>query len=144
MANKFDIHFGALPVDEQKTTFKFVGFGEVSVGVKGIQYLVNAFAKCMLTPRGSDPVDLDYGTDFTGLIGSNISPSDARDITVIAIDQCVEQLSRFQSTDDTLTATERIRNAELIRFVEDASAPGFSAYVQIRNQAGERRLLQVP
>jgi hypothetical protein len=144
MANKFDVHFSALSAEEQKSTFKFVGFGTASIGVKGLQYLVNAFAKCMLTPRGSDPSDLDYGTEFTGLIGSNVSPQDARDITVIAIDQCIEQLTRFQSMDNTLTASERIRSAELIRFVEDESAPGFSAYVQIRNQAGERRLLQVP
>ena len=144
MAKKFDLHFHTLAVEEQKATYKFVTFGPMAVGVKGIQYLVNVFAKCMLTQRGSDPTDLTYGTLFSSLIGSNISVDDARDITLIAIEQCVEQLMRFQNTDMSLTATERLKSAELIRFIEDPASPGFSVYIQIRNQADERRMMQVP
>lgn len=142
---RFDIHFQALTEQEQIDTFKFVSFGyNPAIAVKGFQMLINHWLKCFLTPRGSDPSDLLYGTDFTKLIGSNVSLSDGRDVTAVAIDQCNEQIFAFQANDLTLTATERLASAELTNYVEDASAPGFHAYVELKNQANERLVLNIP
>ena len=145
MANRFDIHIQALPQAEQKSTFKFMSWGFVgSIGVKGLQMLINDWLKCFLTPRGSDPVDLAYGTVFTNLIASNVPVQDARDVTLLAIEQCNSQIAAFQKGDTTLTSSERLGSATLTGFVIDNSAPGFSATVELRNQARERLAFNLP
>jgi hypothetical protein len=142
---RFDIHIQTLPQAEQRSTFKFMSWGFTgSVAVKGLQMLVNDWLKCFLTPRGSDPIDLEYGTVFTGLIASNVRPQDARDITLLAIEQCNTQMVSFQKGDTTLTSSERLASAALINFVIDNSAPGFSATVELKNQAGEKLLFNLP
>lgn len=145
MALTYDLHFQTLPQAEQRDTFKFMSFGfEATLGVKGFQMLINIWLKCYLTPRGSDPSNLKYGTDFTKLIGSNVRPLDARDVVVVAIEDCNRQILAIQAIDTTLTATERLANCKLVQFVVDESAPGFTATVEIKNQANERLILNLP
>lgn len=145
MAFRFDIHFQALPTADQVATYKFVSFGfSPTIAVKGFQMLLNQWAKCLLTPRGSDPTDLEYGTDFTKLIGSNLDLQDARDVAAISIITCNTQIFRAQANDDSLTGSERLASAEIVKFVEDPSAPGFDVYVEIKNQADERLVLNLP
>lgn len=145
MSNRFDIHVQTLPVSEQVETFKFMSFGfEATVGVKGFQQLINTWLKCFLTPKGTDPTDLNYGTPFSNLIASDIPVQDARDVVVLSIDDCNEQLFAFQKTDATLTATERLASAQLTNFVEDRSAPGFTATVELKNQAGQLLRFSLP
>lgn len=145
MALIYDLHFQTLPQAEQRDTFKFMSFGfEATLGVKGFQMLINIWLKCYLTPRGSDPSNLKYGTDFTKLIGSNVRPLDARDVVAVAIEDCNRQILAIQAIDTTLTATERLASCKLVQFVVDESAPGFTATVEIKNQANERLILNLP
>jgi hypothetical protein len=145
MAKKFDIHFQALSEEDQRSTFKFVTFGHnPAIGIKGFQMLINQWLKCFLTPRGSDPSDLLYGTDFTKLVGSNVPTMDARDISAIAIDECNTQVFSFQENDTTLTATERLASAEIVNFVEQPDVAGFSIYIELKNQANERATVALP
>jgi hypothetical protein len=145
MAQNYDIHIQTLPEADQRKTFKFMSFGfESTLGVKGFQMLINMWLKCFLTPRGSAPINLKYGTDFTKLIGSNVSPLDARDVVQLAVDDCNRQLTAIQAIDTTLTATERLASCNLVQFVVDNSAPGFTATVEIKNQANERLVLNLP
>lgn len=145
MAYRFDIHFQALTVEEQIATYKFVSFGfSPTIAVKGFQMLLNQWIKCFLTPRGSDPTDLDYGTDFTKLVGSNLDLSDARDVTAISVSTCNEYVKRIQINDQSLTGSERLASAEIVRFTETPDAPGFDVYVEIKNQANERLVLNLP
>ncbi len=140
MAPRYDIHFEGTPEANGRENFLFLSFGEEgSVAVHGLQMLVNHWAKCFLTPRGSDPCDLSYGTEFSHLIGSNLSVEDARDITLIAIDTCSEQVKAWQLRDDTLAPNERLASATLISFVGDNAGPGFHVTIDIKNRAGERR-----
>lgn len=142
---RFDLHFQALTEEEQLSTFKFVGWEySPSLAVKGFQMLINQWLLCFLTPRGSDPTDLKRGTDFTKLVGSNLPLQDAQDVVNIAIDTCNDQVGAFQADDNTLTPTERLASANIINFVENASAPGFSVYIEIKNQASERLVLNLP
>jgi hypothetical protein len=145
MANRFDMHIQTLPEAEQKATFKFMSWGfESTLGVKGFQMLINIWLKCFLTPRGSDPISLTYGTDFTKMIGSNLRAQDARDVVILSIESCNTQINTFQKTDTSLTATERLGSAVLTNFVIDNTAPGFTATVEIKNQAGERLVFNLP
>lgn len=145
MAYRFDIHVQALPAAEQVSTFKFMSFGyNPTVAVKGFQMLINQWLMLLLTPVGGDPTDPDRGTKFPGLAGSNLDVADARDVVVLAIDQCNDQIATLQRSDSTLTASERLASAELINFVEKPSDPGFEATVELKNQANERLRFNLP
>ena len=142
---RFDLHFQALTEEEQLATFKFVGWGyNPTIAVKGFQMLINQWLLCFLTPRGSDPTDRLRGTDFTKLIGSNLPLQDAQDAVSMAVETCNSQVSNFQTRDLTLNPTERLASALVTDFIEDASAPGFSVYIELKNQANERLVLNLP
>jgi len=145
MANTFDIHTQLLSEADQRETFKHTTFGySATLGVKGFQMLINTWLKCMLTTKGSDPSNLNYGTLFKHLLGSNTTMEDARDAVVLAVEQCNEQITAMQENDTTLTATERLASATLTNFEERPEDPGFHAWVEIQNQAGERLTLNLP
>jgi len=145
MARSFDIHIQTLPEADQRDTFKFMSFGFVgAVGVKGFQMLINMWLKCFLTQRGSDPSDLDYGTNFIGMVGSNLPLPDARDVTILSVDECNEQVQRFNRRNLSLSLSERLASARIINFVDKPSAPGFDVSVEIKNQANERLILNLP
>lgn len=145
MANKFDLYFQVLSAVEQQTTMKFVTFGTPStIGVKGFPQLINKWLKCFMTSKGSDPADLNYGTVFPTLIGSNVSLPDARDISELAVQQCNTQLRTFQANDLTLTPSEKLLSAKTISFTEKPELPGFDLFIEIKNQAQELLIFTLP
>ena len=70
--------------------------------------------------------------------------SDAEDIVRISVDQCNQQLTAIQRKDTSYLAKERLADARLYRFVPKPSDPGFEAYVEISNQAGQKIVLNIP
>lgn len=136
---RYDIHFQSLKQAEALRSTKITTFGySNTIGVKGFQLCINMWLKIFLTRRGSDPTNLNYGTSFTNLIGSNTDPSDAEDIVRLCVEQCNDQLIAIQRRDTTYEAKERLADARLYRFVPKPSDPGFEAWIEIRNQAGQR------
>ena len=96
----FDINIQIIPATEQNSG-KFYSFGQTrSLGVRGIQKLLNLFAKYLLTPVGSDPLDLTYGTQLPNLLGSNVTPADAQDVLTIAVDKAATWLQGIQRSAD--------------------------------------------
>lgn len=145
MAQRFDLHYQIATTEEQTENTRFATWGFTgTLGVKGFQFLINMWLKCFLTPRGSDPTDLNYGTDFPKLIGKLLPLGDARDVTLLAVQQCNTIISTFQRNDSTLTATELLASAQLINFVQDPATSRFDAYVEIKNRANERLRLSIP
>lgn len=145
MANKFDLHVNFLKRDQQIVLQKFMSFGfPGGLGVKGFQMLINKWAKYYLTPKGTDPTDLRYGTNFTSLLGSNTTPEDARDIVTLAIGDTNNYCFASQRNQFNLAPTERLLDAKLIRFDTITTAPGFEAYIQLTNQARESLILNLP
>lgn len=145
MAYKFDIHLQPLAAEEQILTNKLVGFGfQSTIGVKGFQLLINTWLHCFLTTKGSDPSDLNFGTVFATLPGSNINIEDAQDITNLAVQQCNGQIIRIQSNDRTLTNSERLASAKITNFVEAPELPGFEVFVEIKNVAQELLIFSLP
>lgn len=143
MANTFDIHLELLSATEQTTTMKFLGFNTPSLGVKGMHMLFDIWTRFFLTPRGSDAADLNFGTPFVNLIGSNVSPIDARDVVLLAISQTNEAIIKFQKNDQTLTPSEKLSSGQLINFIEKPSDPGFECWIEIMNQAREKLVLRI-
>lgn len=142
---RFDLHIQAMPEEEQRASFKVMEFGfNPPVAVKGFQMLIDIWARIFLTRKGSDPTNLDRGTVFTNLIGSNTTLADAEDVVRVAIDSCNDQVAALQRADSTYAANERLASAQLIRYITDDAGPRFDAYVEIRNQAGERIQVLLP
>lgn len=127
------------------TGMAFYSFGQVrSLGVRGIQKLVNMFAKYLLTPVGTDPTDLTYGTNLTTLIGSNVVLDDAREILDIAVDTTVTAIQGFQAGVSTVQDDERLASASVTDYIEIPDGPGFAAQILITNVSGEQLQIVLP
>ena len=123
----------------------FYSFGQTrSLGVRGIQKLVNIFAKFLLTPVGTDPLDLTYGTNLMSLVGSNVVLSDAREILNIAVDAAVAGIQGYQAGQSSVPSDERLASASVTAYIEIPSGPGFAAQVLIQNVSGQQLQLVLP
>jgi hypothetical protein len=139
----YDFHFQGVP-EEELVGFKFFtrGFNR-TVAVRGINKLMNLWTKIFLTPKGSDPTNLERGTDFAGLFGSNItSTQDVRDVVLLSITDCNQQILDLQrikppDTDETL------RTAVLTDF-QRLSADRIEVYVTISNVENEEATTLIP
>lgn len=123
----------------------FYSFGQKrSLGVRGIQKLVNMFAKYLLTPIGTDPTDLDYGTNVPSLIGSNLALDDAREVLDIAVDKTSAAISAWQIAKGSVSDDERLSSAVVSDYIEIPDAPGFAAQVLITNVSNEQLQIVLP
>lgn len=142
---RFDIHYQSLTPAEAVNTTKIMTFAyPQTIGVRGFQMCINLWLKILFTRQGSDPTNLDRGTAFSNLIGSNTTMSAAEDIVRTCVEQASEQLAGIQRKDQSLTSREILSSARMIRYQAKPTDPGFEAYIEIRNQAGERLLLNIP
>lgn len=142
MAKK-DIHI-ELVLPENLTGVKFYHFGFTrTVSVSGIQKLLNNWIKYLLTPVGSNPNDLNEGTDFTRLIGSNVPLADARDVLAFAIEKTNNAIKAYQRGKQ-LPLDEKLAYATITEYIEMPSAPGFAAQVLIRNVKNEGLQILLP
>lgn len=120
-----------------------IGFNR-SVGVRGPQKLVLQWLKRFLTSKGSDPTDVEAGTEFPSLIGANVSNvTDLRDVVLLAIQDCNEQVLEAQRITQ-FDEDEQLQTAVLTKFELKAEQDGFDAYVTISNLAGAELLIQLP
>jgi hypothetical protein len=142
---RYDLHIQAMTREEQleQRSIFTLGYAD-SLAVRGFQLLINIWMKVLFTRRGSDPTNLERGTAYVNLIGSNTTLDEAEDLLRISIDQCNEQVRAIQAGDTTLLPRERLLEAKLVRYTADPSGPGFDAYVEILNQAGERLQVNIP
>jgi hypothetical protein len=123
----------------------FYSFGQKrSLGVRGLQKLVNVYAKYLLTPIGTDPTDLDYGTNLTQLIGSNVALQDAREVLDIAVDKTSAAITAWQTAKGSVPDDERLSSAVVSDYVEIPEGPGFAARVLITNVSGEQLQIVLP
>ncbi|MAG64687.1 MAG: hypothetical protein CMK74_02265 [Pseudomonadales bacterium] len=140
---KYDHHFqGKTPSTVQNFKFFTSGFKR-TVGVRGLQKLINQWLKLFMTTKGSDPLHLQRGTSFPDLIGSNIvTLSDVQDVVLLAIQDCNAQLSAIQQKNPPDT-DEQLGSATLIKF-QAVGADGFDAWVTIKNIKQEEATLSLP
>jgi hypothetical protein len=141
----YDIHFQIVPEEEQVTANgRVFTFGYASaVGVKGAQKLVNRWLKCFCTLKGTDLLDVTYGTGFPDILGSNVSrQQDFTDAMVLFVNDCNKQIIAFDLAqfppDD-----ERLASAVLTN-VTPRGADGYDVYVTLKNIAGTLLTVQVP
>lgn len=143
MADKFDVYFQVIP-KAQYVGSKFFAFGPTrSIGVRGIQKLINLFTKYLMTPLGSDPLDLEAGTEVPALLGSNVTPVDAKDIILLAVDKTAKAIDAMQASLD-VPDDERISTASVTKFITFDSGPGVAAQIFIQNVEGQGLEFLIP
>lgn len=136
MADRFDVYFQVIPRAEYNGT-RFFSFGpKRSLGVRGIQKLIGLFTKYLMTPVGSDPLDLEAGTEIPNLLGSNIVPSDAYDILLLSVSKTVKAIDAYQSLTE-VPDDERIATATVTKFIAVEAGPGFAAQIFLENVQGQ-------
>jgi hypothetical protein len=140
----YDVNIQIVPATKY-TGMAFYSFGQKrSLGVRGVQKLVNVFAKYLLTPVGTDYTDLTYGTNLATLIGSNVALDDAREILDMAVDATVAAIQAWQAGQSSVPDDERLASAAVTNYIEIPDAPGFSAQVLITNVANQQLQIVLP
>lgn len=143
MADTYDIYFQAKHPDTV-TSSKIFTFGfSRTIAVKGFWKLICLWLRRFMTPKGTDPLRPEDGTDFPYLIGANVtSPGDLRDVVLLAIQDCNEQIAALQQTTNP-ASNETLNMAVLSRFTM-TGLDGFEAYVTISNLAEESVEVRLP
>ena len=137
---RYDIHFDPIsaPNGARVFSFKYVG----AVAVTGPRKMMNRWMKCLFTPKGSDPMDLNYGTMYASLFQSNISSAeDVRDVVALAIQDCNEQMVAMDGA-NLPDLDERFGGADITAFT--AVPDGFSVTVRLSNAALASAVIDVP
>jgi hypothetical protein len=132
----YDTHFQPIPAVDV-TGYKLFTYGfRASLKVTGPQSLVNRWVKTMMTPKGSDPLDITYGTTFASLVGGNFSSSnsDVQDVVTLAMEDASAQV-RQQDIEGFYNDDERLLSATLLNYT--AAADGFTVWIEIKNMAGD-------
>jgi hypothetical protein len=144
MADQFDVNIQIVPASAYNGT-AFYSFGQKrSLGVRGINKLVNIYAKFLLTPIGSDPLDLTYGTQLTNLIGSNVTLEDSKEVLQVSVNAAATAIETFQAGRSDVPDDERLASAEITQFILISEAPGFAAQILIRNVANQGLSIVLP
>jgi len=141
----YDVHFQPV-VRSNAMSAKAFTFGYASsLKVTGFQALVNRWVKTFLTPRGSDLLHPNEGTDFSNVIRSNApagSTSDVHDIAVIAIEDANDQV-RSQDMQGMYSDEESLQEAKLVGFQASSVGDGVDLWVDIRNLAGTDLIIRL-
>ncbi len=131
----YDIHIQPVPADQVRGN-KCYEFGyAAALKIDGFQSLINRWAKTLLTPRGSNPLSPEEGTNFPNLQGTNISrlTTGIRDLVALEIESANQQV-RQQDDEGFRPDAERLQSSELRAFEE--STTGFDVWVKLTNVAG--------
>lgn len=140
---RYDNHIQLAP-DAATLGGGFYGFGGVrSVGIRGVQKLVNMFAKYLLTPVGSDPTDLDYGTDLPNLMGSNVDVHDAKEVLELSVAKTVQAIQSYQASAE-IPDEERLSTATVTDYIVIPETPGISAQIYIENTVNQGIKILLP
>lgn len=140
---KYDIYFQIVPAAAY-TGSRFFSWGqERTLGVRGIQKLVDMFVLYLMTPVGTDPLDVTRGTDVPNLIGSNVAASDVQDILTLSVNKTVQAIQGYQ-TGAEIADDERLATATITAFIEIPEAPGFAAQIFIENAMDEGLTFLLP
>jgi hypothetical protein len=110
----YDIHFQPVPAEEALGTRIFTFGFRATLKVQGAQALVNRWVKTFMTPKGSNPLDLEEGTAFGRMVGSNINAyhQGIEDVILLSIEDANDQV-RKQDLDGLFPEDERLSNATL-------------------------------
>lgn len=134
--SKFDLHFEGVPISEVQGS-RCLTFGEYdkTLGVRGIQKMVNRFTKCMLTPIGTDLSDPEYGTPLSAAFLGNVDPKTVYSLASRSV-TAAEAKIREYDTEYEVPDTERLSQVRINNIYVDESGLGVVVDVTLKNAAG--------
>lgn len=136
---KLDVHFQPVMPPGSSYGFKVFTFGYRSaLEVYGPQALVNRWVKTFMTPKGSDLLHPQFGTEFGNLPGSNILRDFTmlQDIVVMSIDDANTQVHDQEKGIYYLNDDELLDSAEFGWIMPSSGGDGFHVGIVINNMAG--------
>ncbi len=143
---RYDGFFEFLPAAGRPSPEKFVTFGfKKHLGISGFQKLVNTWLKALLTEQGTDLSDLEYGTAFSRLFGSNITTQqDVRDIIELSVLKASRDVERYQAIAPPADTKEIFGSVTVqsLSFTQDGL--GVSITVLLENALQDRMSLLIP
>lgn len=146
MPTVYDIHIELLPEAEQSVQRGVMTYGfKRTIGVAGLQRLINRFLLEFLTLEGSDPSEPSRGTPFVNLIGANVNDeATIRDIVQISVDKAQTNLLRNQRNNSNYADRDRLSSAELTAIVYDSANAAAAVEIRLENVAGLAQTVQIP
>lgn len=147
MAKTYDIHLAELSYNEASGT-KIFSFTSDTIEnnfilVSGIWSVRNKWLLALFTPKYSDPLDLEYGTNFYQLVQSAGDPKELFDSIHVAVQDANESLKRVQLS-VTIDPSQRFKNAVLKSIYKRIDDDGYDIYVQISNMTNESIKVSLP
>lgn len=111
--SKFDIHIESLP-QQQVSGSRCLTFGNYkkSLGVRGVQKMVNRFVMCMLTPIGTHLSDVDYGTPLASAFLGNIDEATVRSLALRSVNVAESKIREYD-TEYEVPDTERLASVRV-------------------------------
>jgi hypothetical protein len=120
-----------------------LSFGTSPRRITGLQKVAQTFAKVLMTPRGSDPIRPEFGTDFYAFsTGSNVGSNAAVTQAVLrtAIAEAAAQTKNILRGGSDLDS--QLQSAVLVGYQTKDDAT--SLYVKILTIAGEQASVAIP
>lgn len=125
-----------------KLTFEF---GETPRRISGLEKVVQTFVKCLLTPKGSDPIYPSFGTYFQDFfMYSNVGtydPAEAKSAIAGCIDEAQEQ-AKYILNSSKYSKEAQLDTVELISVTQGSE----DTYIRMRilSKAGQYAPIQLP
>ncbi len=140
----FDIHFEGVPrADLQGSRFLTFGPYPRTVGVQGVQKMVNRYLKCLCTPIGTDISDPEYGTELLNLFLGNVDARTLEQIITMAVRGAETKIKQYD-VQNSAPVDERLSSATIATLDIDTTNLGFDLTLHLSNVAGTRVLVLVP
>ena len=120
-------------------------FGETPRRISGLEKVVQTFVKCLLTPKGSDPIRPSYGTNFQDFfMYSNVGtydPAEAKSAIAACIDEATEQ-AKYILNSTKYSKESQLDSVQLITVTQGAE----DTYIKMRvlSKAGQYAPIQLP
>jgi len=144
VSKTFDIHYEGLNIN-QVAGIRAVTFGSYPrvLGVRGVQKMVNRYLKAILTPKGTNLSDRDYGTHLAAALGNNVDLSTLGALSARAVTDAENKVREYDSeygTDDD----ERLARVELEGTMIDEGGPGVLLSILLENVSGVKVRMLIP
>lgn len=142
---RYDMHLQPLAPSVQRATRKPIGFGYTpAIAVSGFQKLMDQYMRVLLTPKGSDPCDVNLGTNAWDLRGSTVTPEHAIEILTSCVSDCNAQFRAVQERQFDKPSDEILEDARITRAEADPTGPGVAVWITVTNRAGEAKVVLLP
>lgn len=140
----YDIHYEGLAPELTKGS-RFLSFGdyEKSLGVQGVQKMVNRYVKCLLTPIGTDLSDKDYGTQLMNLFLGNLDLTAVGQIVSMSVRNAESTIHSYD-VDNDASDDERLQGVSVENLDIDRVNKGFTLRLLLQNAEGSEVRVLVP